>query len=406
MKILRVVTRLNIGGPSLHVLLLSAQLDPQRFTTCLVAGEPASTEGDLSELARGAGVRMFRLSSLRRSIRPWADLVALVQVLRIVTGERPEIIHTHTAKAGTIGRLAGILYNRFGHGQTPGARAILVHTFHGHVLEGYFPVWMSRFFVTIERWLARRTDCLIAVSQRIRDELLVGKGIGRPDQWRVIPLGLNLSALADLPLPERKSEFRIGVVGRLVPIKNPGLFLRALHRVILQEGTDQTSVSGVIVGDGPLRKTLEDEVKQLGLDRIVRFSGWQRDLSRVYEGLEAACLTSWNEGTPASLIEAMAAGRAVVATDVGGVRDLLEGEDQSSTQIVPGGFRVTDRGVLVRPGDTEGLAAALRMLARDAGLRTRLGQSAREHVVQHYAHERLLIDMASLYEALQRGRQG
>lgn len=400
MKILRVVTRLNIGGPSLQVLLLSAELDPQRFTTCLIVGEPASTEGDLSELARGAGVRMIRLSSLRRSIQPWADLAALVQVLRIVQEERPEIIHTHTAKAGAIGRLAGILYNRFGHGRPPGARAILIHTFHGHVLEGYFPVWMSRFFVTIERWLARRTDCLIAVSRRVRDELLVGKGIGRPDQWRVIPLGLNLSALAGLPLPDGKSAVRIGMVGRLVPIKNPGLFLRALHCVILQEGTDQASVSGVIVGDGPLRKTLEDEVRQLGLDRIVRFSGWQRDLSRVYEGLEAACLASWNEGTPVSLIEAMAAGRAVVATDVGGVRDLLEGQSQSSTHIALGGFRVTDRGILVRPGDMEGLAAALATLARDADLRTRLGQAGRAYVMEHFGSERLLKDIGALYEEL------
>jgi glycosyltransferase involved in cell wall biosynthesis len=160
----------------------------------------------------------------------------------------------------------------------------------------------------------------------------------------------------------------------------------------------------VIVGDGPLRHTLEREVKRLGLEGVVRFTGWQQDLRSVYERLEIVCLTSWKEGTPVALIEAMAAGRAVVATDVGGIRDLVEEDSQPNDPILPGTFRMTARGVLVRPGDTEGLAAALRRLAGDAGLRGQLGHAARAHVVGSFDEGRLVREIAALYEQLQPGR--
>jgi len=153
-----------------------------------------------------------------------------------------------------------------------------------------------------------------------------------------------------------------------------------------------------------LREGLERQAKQLGLEGVVRFSGWQQDLRSVYESLEVACLTSWNEGTPVALIEAMAAGRAVVATDVGGVRDLLEGEGRRAGEILEGTFRTTGRGILVRPGDAEGLAAALRAVATDAELRSQLGHAARAYVVQHFAQERLLRDITELYDGLERVR--
>ena len=288
-KILRILTRLNIGGPAIHAALLSTQLDPQRFSTCLVIGEPDPTEGDLSSLVEGNQVRMVRVRSLRRPIQLWADLMAFGHLLRIVWQERPRVIHTHMAKAGTLGRLAGILYNRIGPGRTPGVRAVLIHTFHGHVLEGYFPSWLSRGFLAIERWLARRTDCLIAVSETVWRELCA-LGIGRPDQWRVIPVGLDLSSLAQLEFPNGSTQVRFGMVGRLVPIKNPRLFLEALQRLTQEEA--KTSVSGVIVGDGPLRRRLEAASKTLGLQVRVRFTGWQRDLLSVYSTFEVACLTS------------------------------------------------------------------------------------------------------------------
>ena len=399
-KILRILTRLNIGGPAIHAALLTTKLNPRRFATCLVVGAPDSTEGDLSGLIDAGSARLIRLNSLRRPIRPWSDLVTFQRLLRIVREERPQVIHTHMAKAGALGRLAGWWYNTLGPGRAARARAILIHTFHGHILEGYFSPWLARLFLAIERWLARRTDCLIAVSQTTRDELL-GKGIGRPEQWQVIPLGLDLSRLARLPLPNGTSVVRIGIVGRLVPIKNLNLFLEALHQ-LMQQGL-RRSIAAVVIGDGPLREPLEREAQRLGLEPLIRFTGWQRDLRSVYEGLEVACLTSWNEGTPVSLIEAMAAGRAVVATRVGGVPDLLESDPQATNPIARGSFRVTERGVLVQPGDTEGLAKAMATVAEDAPLRLRLGEAARAYVVERFDQERLIGDMTALYERVVTG---
>ena len=396
-RVLRIITRMNIGGPAIHVSLLSAGLDPKRLPTCVVVGSPDASEGDLSDLLQGWKGRIIRLPALRRPLRPWADAVTLAQLLRVMWRERPQILHTHMAKAGALGRVAGFLYNTVGPGRAPSARLVLVHTFHGHVLEGYFSSWTSRMFVMIERWLAHRTDCLVAVSKTIQSELLK-KGIGRPEQWRVIPLGLDLGQLAQVPPANDSPVMRVGMVGRLVPIKNPQLFLEALKGVIHSQ--PEPSITGVIVGDGPLRRSLEEDAKRLGVASFVRFTGWRRDLEHIYAGLDATCLTSWNEGTPVAIIEAMAAGRSVVATDVGGVRDVLEPPQAEVCAIEPGSFRVTERGVLIRPGDVEGLAAALRLLASDGALRQRLGAAARTYVVEHFSAERLCRDMAALYHQL------
>ncbi len=396
-KILRILTRLNIGGPAIHAALLTTRLDPRRFTTCLVVGEPDSTEGDLSGLVDADSARLIRVNSLRRPIRPWADLVTFWRLFRIVRQERPQVIHTHMAKAGALGRLAGCWYNTLGPGRTAGTRAILIHTFHGHVLEGYFSGWLSRVFLGIERWLARRTDCLIAVSQSIRDELLA-KGIGRADQWRIIPLGLDLSALGALPFPNGSSPVRFGMVGRLVPVKNPSLFLQAFVPLVQQQPREQ--IVGVMVGDGPLRQALEDEVRARRLGAVVRLTGWQRQMDAVYRDIDVACLTSWNEGTPVSLIEAMAAGRAVIATDVGGVRDLLAEPSEARKAVSRGSFQIVQRGVLVQAGDAKGLAAAMRRLAQDRALRQQVGAAGRAHVLRAFTAERLLQDVSMVYEQL------
>ena len=396
-KILRILTRLNIGGPSIHAGLLSTRLDPRRFSTCLVVGEPDPTEGDLSGLIDAASARLIRLKSLRRPIRPWADLRTLWQLLGIVRRERPRIIHTHMAKAGALGRLAGCWYNTLGPGRTAGARAILIHTFHGHVLEGYFSGWLSSIFLAIERWLARRTDCLIAVSLTIRDQLLA-KRIGQPDQWRVIPLGLDLTALSALPSLNGASPVRFGMVGRLVPVKNPSLFLQALAPLVHQQ--PQAHVVGVMVGDGSLRQALEEEVRARRLEASVRLTGWQRQMDAVYRDIDVACLTSWNEGTPVSLIEAMAAGRAVIATDVGGVRDLLAEPSEAREALTRGSFQIVQRGILVQAGDAEGLTSAMRRLAQDAALRRQVGAAGRTHVLRAFTAERLLQDVSMVYEQL------
>ena len=396
MKIVRVITRLNIGGPARQAVLLTARLNRSGVPSVLIAGQPESGEGDFGVVADAQHVSRVSIRELRRSLHPWRDAIALMKLCRLLWRERPTIIHTHMAKAGTLGRLAGLIYNRVGPGRRRGARALLIHTFHGHVLEGYFSSWLARVFLRIERWLAARTDCLIAVSPAIRDELLK-KGIGRPEQWRVVLLGLDLSALAGLPVPTDVAPMRIGLIGRLVPIKNPSLFVSAFDQ--LRRRTSPMPVEGRVVGDGPLRPSLEQEAKRLGLEPLIQFTGWQHDLRAVYQQLEATCLTSWNEGTPVAMIEAMAAGRAVVATDVGGVRNVLEDAEQP-LPIPRGGFRATERGLLVRPGDSDGLAAALTALAEDSTLRTRLGAAARAYVVQRFSEERLCRDITALYASL------
>ncbi|MBI4342348.1 MAG: glycosyltransferase family 4 protein [Candidatus Omnitrophica bacterium] len=394
-RMVRVITRLNIGGPSLQAALLSTKLDPQRWSTCLVAGSPEAGEGDLREPVQQAGARIICVPSLRRPVHPWRDAVAWRQLLRILWAERPHILHTHLAKAGTLGRLAGFCYNAAGPGQHPGQRAALIHTFHGHVLEGYFSPWASRIFITIERFLARGTDRLIAVSPAIRDELL-RLGIGRPEQWRVIPLGLDLEPFAQVPPPPEGRPVRVGMVGRLVPIKNPALLLEALTRMTREQ--QERVGDSLIVGDGPLRPSLEAETRALGLQRLVQFTGWRRDVSSVYRDVDVVCLTSRNEGTPVSLIEAMASGRAVVATDVGGVRDLLDEPGAPSAASQPRGFRMTARGVLVRADDAQAFAEALGAVVCDGSLRRRLGDAARAYAVQQFGADRLIRDVTQLYE--------
>ena len=393
MKILRVITRLNIGGPSVHVGLLSTQLDRIQFDTCLVVGTPGEKEGDLSPQIAARGAQLVHLKSLTRSPHPLKDLLAWLQLCSLLWKERPQILHTHMAKAGTLGRLAGLLYNRWGPGRDPKSRMILIHTFHGHVLEGYFSSWISTLITGIERWLGGRTDCLIAVSPRVRDDLL-SKGIGKRENWRVIPLALDLSNLLDLPLPNGNDPLRCGMVGRLVPIKNPNLFLQALRHL--------PELKGVIVGEGPLKNSLEREADRTGLKNRLSFTGWQEDLRRCYQGLDVACVTSLNEGTPVSLIEAMAAGRAVVATDVGGVRDLLDPGSSNINEIPEKGFRITPVGVLIRSEDAQGLSAALARLAQDKPLRHTLGEAARRHVRERYHFQRLIGEISQLYNELVR----
>lgn len=401
MRIVRILTRLNIGGPSIHAALLSNQLDPRRFSTTLIVGTPEGGEGDRTPWVTGGPARVVCLKALQRPLRPWRDARAFAQILRVVWRERPRILHTHMAKAGFLGRMAGLAYNRLGPGRRGGpSRAILLHTFHGHVLEGYFPGWVSRALCAIERWMARRTDCLIAVSPAIRDDLLA-RGIGAPEQWRVVPLGLDLSRLTNLDLPNGSAPLRCGMVGRLVPIKNPGLFLQAVAR-LSKEGRP-SPVKAVVIGDGPLREELERAARQLHLNGTVTFTGWRDDLPLCYQELDVVVLTSWNEGTPVSLIEAMAAARPVVATDVGGVRDLLGPvtEKREETAPVPAGrFLVAERGLLVRPGDVVGLSAAIESLAANPALRRQLGERGRAHARAQFSHERLLREIADLYEEL------
>jgi len=398
-KILHVITRLNIGGTAQHVVSLAEHFNRGRYRSVVVVGQTDATEGDMGGLLQGANVRAIYVPSLRRRVNPLADALAWWRIFQIIRCERPAIVHTHTAKAGALGRTAALAYNTLAQLSAwfirhPAGTCRLIHTFHGHVLEGYFSPLVSMVFRTIERFLGRRTDQIIALSAAIRQDLL-RMGIGSPERMRVVQLGLELEPLLALAPPEERKCLRVGAVGRLVPIKNHQMFLEVARRSM--SDTELSKVQFQIVGDGELRRALELAGQKLGLNGRVTFSGWESNMPRVYRDLDILCLTSLNEGTPASMIEALAAGRAVVAVDVGGIRDLM-GKVQWSDEA----FERAAHGLLVRPSNVEGFVAALRYLVSHRDERFAMGQAGRVFVRSQYGVQRLADDIESLYQELMR----
>jgi len=375
-RIARVIARLNVGGPAQHAILLTAGMDRTRFLTSLITGIVGRGEGDLSSEAHARGVEPTIVSALGPAIRPLHDVVALGTLVRLFRRLRPDIVHTHTAKAGALGRLAARLAG------VPRS----VHTFHGHVLDGYFSPAATQLFLRLERVLARMTDRIITVSPRLRQSLLA-MGIGRPEQVEVVPLGLDLDRF--LRMPKSQANLRawldipagaplLGIVGRLVPIKDHPTLLQALGR--FPDGRQAPHL--LVVGDGERREELQRLTHHLGLASRVHFLGWRDDLEAILGGLDVVICCSRNEGTPVALIEAMAAGVPVISTDVGGVGDL----------VVHG-----ETGWLVPPGDVGALAWGIETLLGQPGLRRRLADTARPAAVQRHHITGLIHRMETLY---------
>jgi glycosyltransferase involved in cell wall biosynthesis len=386
-RILRVITRLNIGGPSIQAITLSARLARRGYETLLVHGSLGHAEGDMSYLLPD-GVRTRPVPALRREIAPLSDARALAELVRIAREWRPDIVHTHMAKAGSAGRAAAAIANATrGRGQ----RARVVHTYHGHVLEGYFGPGKTRAFIAVERALARVTDRLIAISPQIARELLELHRIGRAGQYRVVPLGFDLAPFTAVNDRSRQAgrtalalapdAHVVTTVGRLTAIKQHDLFLEVARLV---SAADPRAVF-LIAGDGELRRQLEERARADGLADRIRFLGWRRDLDVVYGATDVFLLTSANEGTPVALIESLAAGVPGVSTDVGGVRDVIETERT---------------GRLARPGDAAALADHVTALLADADLRRRIGEAGRASVLARYGIDRLVDDVDRLYREL------
>jgi len=386
-RVVRVITRLNIGGPAIQAASLVQRLKKVGYDTQLLYGRLAPGEGDMRYLLPPDDPGEF-VSTMSRSVAPLQDVRAFWQIYRAICRVRPDIVHTHTAKAGAVGRLAAVAYNH-----TVGRRrpACLIHTYHGHVFDGYFGSATTRVFVAVERWLARRTDVLVAISENVRDDLLETYRIARPGQIRVIPLGFDLSPfLAIDPTARERARSALRVpgdrtiittVGRLTEIKRHDLFLQMAALV----ANRRPDVEFQIVGDGELRGRLEALARTLGLGDRVRFLGWRTDLATVYGATDVFVLTSRNEGTPVALIEAMASGVAGVSTDVGGVSDVV---------LSP------DIGTLVPFGSPEALAnAALELLASPSRRRA-MGECAREAVRSRFHVDRLVRDIVGLYDEL------
>jgi glycosyltransferase involved in cell wall biosynthesis len=385
--IVRVITRLNIGGPSIQATRLTSALDDYGFTTTLIHGRLGDGEGDMSYLL-APGARSLYLESLRRPLSPLADLRALRQLYGALKRTRPAIVHTHMAKAGMLGRVAAAAYNMT-RGGAPRAR--VVHTYHGHVLEGYFSPLVTGLFITLERMLARVSDVVVAISPAIERELRDGFRIGRAAQYRVVPLGFDLrefAAIDDDARADARARLEVATnaevvstVGRLTSIKQHRLFLEA----VAAASRTRPRLMALIAGDGELRDDLEAYARTLGINDRVRFLGWRRDLSVIYGATDVFMLTSRNEGTPVALIEAMASGVPGVSTDVGGVKDVIDSADV--------GARVPD-------GDAAGLAAHIVRYLADPDLRRRTGERARAAVLGRYSLDRLVRDIVALYSEL------
>jgi glycosyltransferase involved in cell wall biosynthesis len=381
----RLITRLNIGGPSIQATYLTTALEPLGYRTRLFHGRLGEGEGDMRYLLQPNADVIF-VETLCRPVSPIDDARSFVRLYRELKRLRPAIVHTHMAKAGLVGRLAAVAYNAT-RGSAPRAR--IVHTYHGHVLEGYFGSAATAVFIAFERALARLSDAIVAISPAIRRELLEVYRIGRESQYRVVRLGFNLapfSAIDDRARAEARRALDlpndvpvITTVGRLTAIKRHTLFLDVFKRVLDRHA----NAVALIAGDGELRGELEAHAASLGIAGQVRFLGWRRDLTTIYGATDVFLLTSRNEGTPVALIEAMASGVPGVSTDVGGVRDVIGDTDTGVTG-----------------DDTGALADGVLGFLADPVRRIRSGQLARTRVLQHFDIQRLVHEIADLYNDL------
>jgi len=381
-RVLRIQSRICVGGPAIHTELLSKYLDNKRFDTILVGGALEAGEKSRIPLLREQGISVTTIPEMGRELSFWRDLRAIIKLYRLIKQEKPDIVHTHTAKAGAVGRLAAWL------ARVP----VIVHTFHGHVFRGYFGFLKTKFFILMERLLAKISSQIVVISPaQFKDMVEIFK-IAPGNKTRIIPLGFELERFLSLRknnslrewlnLPEK--SFLLGIIGRLVPIKNHEMALQAVNRL------RQTGVPAhlCVVGDGELRAKLERHVHQNGLGAFVHFLGWRLDIENIYAGIDALLLTSQNEGTPVAIIEAMASGVPVVATNGGGVGDLIQ--DQITGMLSP-------------PNDYDSLVTKIRQIFESNPLRERLTVNAKSFVSGIYAYKRLVTDIETLYFSLLNG---
>ncbi len=375
-RLVRIIARLNIGGPTIHVTLLTQKLSAPDYESYLVCGTVGEDEGDMAYYAQQHGVTPIYLPTLGRAIHPLRDLHTTWALWRLLRRIKPQVVHTHTMKAGFVGRLAARL----------AGVPVVVHTMHGHSFHGYWGPVKTRVFLWLERFAAALADRVVTLNEDLRHEIAEVYGVKRIDRVVALPLGLDLARFADYP--RRAGNFRqthniasdaplIGIVGRVVPIKNHALFLRAAALIHAQH----PDARFVIVGDGELRPALEALATEMGLGDAVVFTGWVQDLRRVYSDLDVSVNSSRNEGTPVALIESMAAGVPVVATQVGGSAALLD--DGALGRLVP-------------DEDAAALAQSVLVALADPGDLPAIQQT----ILARYAIERLAADLDVLYRGL------
>jgi glycosyltransferase involved in cell wall biosynthesis len=388
-KILRIHNRLITGGPSLNALYLTKYLSSE-FETLLVVGEKENHEQSAYFLAEEMGIKPALITDMGRSIDPFKDYKAYKNVQKIIKDFKPDIVHTHAANPGAVGRLAASSL------KIPA----IVHTYHGHVFHSYFGRLKTNLIINTERYLAKKTHALIAISDQQKTELTEGFRIAEKAKFKVIPLGFELKKFSECQDEKRKKfrrefnleddEIAIGIIGRLVPIKNHNLFLDGINYVLK---TTSKKIRAFIIGDGETRQALEDKAEKLKIpfsedhdpNASLIFTSWRKDIDVINAGLDIIALTSLNEGTPVSLIEAQAANKPIVSTRVGGISDIVL---ENETALLSGVHDVTSF--------QENL---LRLVENDE-LRNSFKKKGADHVQKKFSVERLANDMAGLYYEL------
>ncbi len=383
-RVLYIVTRLNIGGPASHTVLLTRQMSRRGYDTMLVSGVCEAAEDDMTYLLE-PGERVQWVPEMSRSVSLLRNVQALMRLWRLIRSERPQVVHTHTAMAGCLGRIAARL----------AGVPVVVHTFHGNSLREYFSPLASAAFLRIERLLGKFTDAICVLSEQQLRELRDGFRVAPGVQFRVVPLGLDLSQFATIPPPSLDSgRLRVGWLGRLVPVKNVPLLLRIVEASL--RATE--NVEFHIAGDGPEQPSVLQMVQRFR--GRVTWHGWQRDIAPMLRTCHVLLQTSHNEGTPVALIQGMAAARPFVSTAAGGVVDMVVGPASDRTV----GCNWHLNGVLARP-DSDAFAGALLHFCRNPGLITAMGSQARMFAAERYRQETLLGNLDSLYRDLLKKRR-
>jgi glycosyltransferase involved in cell wall biosynthesis len=387
-KVLQIHNRLIVGGPSIIVTALTKYLSPE-FETLMVVGEKEDHEQSAAYMAEEMGINYVTIPQMGRSINPLNDYQAYRKLKAVIKDFQPDIVHTHAAKPGALGRLAASAMN------VPA----IVHTYHGHVFHSYFNNVKSNIYINTERFLARKSTAIVAISETQKKELVEEFKIAPVEKFRVIPLGLDLEKFHE-DQPQKRKLFReefglneedvaIGIVGRLVPVKNHSLFLKAIAHVLTNTSK---KIKAFIVGDGETRNALEIMAGQLNIQFSTEidkthtypliFTSWRSDVDVINAGLDIVTLTSLNEGTPVSLIEAQAANKPIVSTRVGGISDIvIEGKTA----------------LLANVDDHAGFCQHLQRLVEDDNLRVELGSNSSYFVTRRFSYQRMVEDTAELY---------
>lgn len=392
-RVLRIINRFNLGGPTYNAAYLTRYM-PNDYETLLVGGVKEDDEESSEYIVRNLGISPIVIPEMHRQLNAQNDLAAYRRISRIIQDFKPDIVHTHASKAGTVGRLAAI------RNKVP----VIVHTFHGHVFHSYFSSKQTKLFLSIERGLSERTSKIVAISQKQKEELCDTFKIAPEEKFRIVSLGFDLQRFTENK-PERRVAFRqrfnldddevaIGIVGRLAPIKNHKLFIDAIAQVKSQS---HSKIRAFIIGDGEIRQNLQDQCCDLGLSFAqveenvpvakadVTFTSWIRNVETAYPGLDIVAMTSLNEGTPVSLIEAQAANVPIISTNVGGIENIVLANDTA---------------ILAQNNNVQDFVEKLLPLVNNADLRQRMTANGWTYVRDKFHYTRLVSDMDALYREL------